>query len=139
MRILILGASGMVGYNLYKFLKEYNDIFLSVRDHSLIKNNLFSQAKKVIHYDANDPFSLTVHLKDLKPDVIINAIGVTKQITNLDLANSIYINSYFPHYLNKLGQEYGIRLLTLSTDCIFSGKKGNYTESDNSDAQDSYG
>tara|TARA_B100000963_G_C22638529_1_gene679023 strand:- start:3076 stop:3936 length:861 start_codon:yes stop_codon:yes gene_type:complete len=139
MKILILGATGMVGYNLYKCLKNYNDIFLSIRRKSIINENIFSEAEKVFFFDAYEILELANQLDDIRPNVIINAIGVTKQISKIDIANSIYINSLFPHNLYKICQEKGIRLIAFSTDCIFSGKKGFYSETDFADAQDLYG
>lgn len=79
-------------------------------------------------------------IKTLKPDFVINCIGIIKQLlTAKDPIPSIYINALFPHQLAQLCQKYNAKLIQISTDCVFSGKKGNYTEQDNPDPVDLYG
>ncbi len=75
-----------------------------------------------------------------KPDVIINAVGIIKQLpTSKEVVETLKINSIFPHQLAQIAQASGARLITISTDCVFNGRKGNYTEKDISDAEDLYG
>jgi dTDP-4-dehydrorhamnose reductase len=75
-----------------------------------------------------------------KPNVVINAVGVIKQIsTSKDVVKTLKINSIFPHHLAQLSQDSNARLITVGTDCVFTGRKGNYTETDVSDAEDLYG
>ena len=73
-----------------------------------------------------------------KPNVVINCIGrlVKDSSNHPDLA--IYLNSFFPHYLAKLGKDMNFKLINLSTDCVFSGKKGDYSEYDFKDGEDMY-
>jgi dTDP-4-dehydrorhamnose reductase len=79
-------------------------------------------------------------LKDYKPDVTINTIGITKQRKIKDYEiNNLKVNALFPHEINKLAEGVGSRFIHFSTDCVFSGKKGNYRENDESDAVDIYG
>tara|TARA_B100000965_G_C19597478_1_gene760927 strand:+ start:2477 stop:3157 length:681 start_codon:yes stop_codon:yes gene_type:complete len=74
------------------------------------------------------------------PDCVVNCIGITKQLCDQDnIEDTILINSVLPHRLDKFCRNLDIRLIQLSTDCIFSGKKGFYTEDDPSDAEDLYG
>jgi dTDP-4-dehydrorhamnose reductase len=71
---------------------------------------------------------------------VINAAGIVKQRTDVrDGALSMEINAIFPHLLARLCREHGARLVLLSTDCVFSGKKGNYSEKDRPDPEDVYG
>jgi dTDP-4-dehydrorhamnose reductase len=75
-----------------------------------------------------------------QPDVIINAVGIIKQLpSSKDVIKTLKINSIFPHQLAQLAQTTGARLITISTDCVFNGRKGSYTEEDISDAEDLYG
>ena len=79
-------------------------------------------------------------VKAHKPDVIINCIGVIKQLKHADEPLKVLpINSIFPHKLHYFCNQEDIRLIHISTDCVFSGKKGNYLETEISDAQDLYG
>jgi dTDP-4-dehydrorhamnose reductase len=85
-----------------------------------------------------------VHLQKLfeleKPHVVINCAGLIKQSEEAgDHVTIIYINCLFPHHLANLSLKYNFRLIHISTDCVFSGSKGNYTEDDFPDAQDLYG
>ncbi len=139
MKILILGASGMVGHSLYNSLKDDHDLFISLRRESSYLEEYFAEAQRVIYFEAENIFSLSGSISDLKPEVIINAIGITKQMTGSSVSNSIFVNSMFPHQLLEVCQHQGIRLITLSSDCVFSGTKGNYNELDDPDATDLYG
>jgi dTDP-4-dehydrorhamnose reductase len=78
--------------------------------------------------------------KVARPEVVINAVGVIKQLpTAKDPIVALTINSLFPHQLAALCRESGARLVTLSTDCVFNGRRGMYTETDVADAEDLYG
>ena len=79
-------------------------------------------------------------LCEIKPDIVINCIGIVKSLVNVvPLDELYYINSIFPYTLSKITSEKKIDLIHFSTDCVFSGKTGNYKESDFADSQDSYG
>jgi dTDP-4-dehydrorhamnose reductase len=78
-------------------------------------------------------------LHNYKPSVVINCIGVLINDANRNIENAVFVNSYFPHYVAKLADIYDTKLIHISTDCVFSGKKGNYAETDFSDAIDVYG
>jgi dTDP-4-dehydrorhamnose reductase len=82
---------------------------------------------------------LVNQLKNLKPDILVNCIGILVKESEEHHSKAVYINSYLPHFLSKLGKEMNFKLIHLSTDCVFSGKKGDYTENDLKDAQDFYG
>ena len=79
-------------------------------------------------------------LAELRPDYVINCVGIIKQRHEAQAAiPSITVNSLLPHKLAEIVQEWGGRLIHFSTDCVFSGKRGQYTEDDDSDAEDLYG
>ena len=79
-----------------------------------------------------------IRKKGIKPDYIVNCIGVLIGGSNDNIANAIYINSYFPHQLKEIVKKINAKLVHISTDCVFSGKKGNYIEIDEKDGKDIY-
>lgn len=143
MKILVLGASGMMGSAIFRVLsKESNlEVFGSLRD---IKLKEFFKADEqknlIICNDVLDQVELKNLLAKHQPDVVVNAIGLVKQIEAAnDPLKIIPINSLLPHYLVKLCEDNSSRLIHVSTDCVFSGRKGNYVEEDFADARDLYG
>jgi dTDP-4-dehydrorhamnose reductase len=144
MKILILGANGMLGNAcMNHFLTKSNfKVLGTVRFESVI--NLFTpDVTNFIIPNINISDELVQ--KDLiareRPDVVINCVGIVKQVSNgNDYLRSITLNSLLPHQLAKRCEEYGSRLIHISTDCVFSGAKGSpYLESDKADADDLYG
>jgi len=133
MRILILGITGMIGNILFKeFSKNKNFITLGTSRNKKIKNSF------EYRLDINNIDSVEVVLKILQPDIVINTIGIIKQL-NVDKKEFIRVNTIFPYILSKLAEKYNFKIIQLSTDCVFSGLKGNYIEEDISDAMDIYG
>jgi len=143
MKILVLGASGMIGSGIFRVLSgERNfEVFGSIRFKELKK--FFSEHQKeylVICNDVLDQIQLVHLFSNIKPNVVINCVGLTKHQNNAhDVRLAIPINTMFPHRLADLCKACGARLIHISTDCIFSGSRGNYLEVDNSDADDVYG
>ena len=95
--------------------------------------------KDSIVVDVTDKNAVTKLVEEVRPDLIINCIGVLIKGSKEHPDNAIFINAYFPHLLKKLSDKIGAKLIHISTDCVFSGKRGNYTESDFRDADDIYG
>jgi len=95
--------------------------------------------KKTIKINVFNPKLVNKILIAKRPDVVINCIGILVKESNENPDRAIYVNSYFPHLLEKWGRELNFKLIHLSTDCVFSGKKGNYLENDLPDASDFYG
>ena len=132
-KILVLGASGMLGhvvYNLISTSKKY--------DVKGTKNSL-SGFKQLIDFNVRNLESFDAIFLAYKPSVVINCIGVLINDANRNIENAVFVNSYFPHYVAKLSENYGAKLIHISTDCVFSGKSGKYSETDFSDAIDIYG
>lgn len=143
MNVLVLGASGMLGNAVIRVLSENPD-YVVYGTSRLQSSKHFFESKiaerlltnvDVEHYD-----SLTQAFASSQPDVVINCIGLVKQLAEADdVLQAIPINTLLPHRLAKLCKLAGARLIHMSTDCVFTGNKGNYTEQDTSDAIDLYG
>lgn len=142
MKILILGATGMLGHKLMQMLSQRYSVTGTIRDDALklADHPLFEEMNIIGNVQADNLLSIQNALETVKPDVIINCIGIVKQLPAAqDPLPSIAINALFPHQLAHICRQKNIRLIHMSTDCVFSGRKGNYTENDHSDAEDLYG
>lgn len=142
-RLLILGASGMLGNALLRYFsaKGFFQVYASARDYGSL-GNIASvlNCKMIAGVDAENPFDLQRVFDLAQPDLVLNCVGVVKQLDEADDALvSIPLNSLLPHRLAELCVDAGSRLIHFSTDCVFSGKKGCYLESDIPDATDLYG
>lgn len=143
MKVLVLGASGMLGNAVFRVLSEKKDwqIYGTLRSasskrffHATIAEHL------LVGIDVEQYDSLIKAFVLSQPDVIINCIGLVKQLAEADdPLQAIPINTLLPHRLARLCEFSGARLVHMSTDCVFSGDKGGYCESDASDATDLYG
>ena len=140
MKILIFGSTGMLGSQLFINLSKMYDVIGTSRDvkihDSLVSfNNSFHQ-----FLDIKDDNEIKNIIRFIKPSVVINCIGLIKQRENVNNPLDVLpINSLFPHHLSEICKQFDARLIHISTDCVFSGKKGGYVESDKSDAEDLYG
>jgi len=143
MRVLILGASGMLGHAMMRKLSENDalDVYGTVRSTASLSHFKECLAKRILtHVDVEQHDSLVNVLNSLQPDVIINCIGLVKQLSESgNPLLALPINSILPHRLKQLCALGSSRLIHISTDCVFSGQTGNYLESDLSDATDLYG
>ena len=142
MRILVLGASGMIGSAAIRVLAEKTgwEVFGTVRSESLKHFFLPHISERIVAgIDVNDHDCLIDIMGRIRPDVTVNCVGLTKHKAagNEPLA-VIPLNSLLPHRLASLCAIAGARLIHVSTDCVFSGEKGNYTEIDPPDAPDIY-
>ncbi len=143
MKVLVFGASGMIGNTVLRVLSEKEDweVFGTVRDKSV--KRLFSAAigkrlRAAVDVERQD--SLARILDQIRPNVVVNCAGLTKHKPEAeDPLMSIPINTLMPHRLARLCKLVGARLIHVSTDCVFSGEKGGYIEDDFTDARDLYG
>lgn len=141
--ILILGASGMLGSTLLRFFGRSDDFVTvgSVRDTralSLLPTDLHAQVR--VGFDLENEHRLAQLLASTRPHVVINCVGIVKQLAAADeVMACLPVNTLLPHRLSSLCALAGARLIHLSTDCVFSGAKGLYTEADTADATDLYG
>lgn len=143
MRILVLGASGMLGNALFRYFLELPrySVFGTIRNHN--SKSLFPKdAQKYLlpGVEVENTDVLINVFSKVKPDIIFNCIGLVKQLEEAESPLvAIPINSLLPHRLALLSSICGARLVHFSTDCVFSGLKGMYVESDYSDSYDLYG
>jgi dTDP-4-dehydrorhamnose reductase len=143
LKVLVLGVTGMLGHTLFSQLASDNnlDVYGSARSSDF--NRFFSPeyCQKIIYPVHGEDFeSLTIFLTELKPKVVINCMGIIKQLPAADDALKIItMNALLPHRLAVICKAIGAKLIQISTDCVFSGKKGNYCEDDLPDPQDLYG
>jgi dTDP-4-dehydrorhamnose reductase len=141
-RVLILGGSGMLGHKLSQVISRKHDTCVTLRDRGLATKypQFFQRAQIIDGVEAQDVESISRAFDEARPDVVVNSIGVVKQLdSSKDAVVSIGVNALFPHRLAELSALHGARLITISTDCVFSGNKGNYKESENPDPEDLYG
>jgi len=142
MRILILGGDGMLGHQLFKHLKPMHDVRVTLRkDLTAYKRFMqFGTENTYAGVDVSSMDKLAEVLTNFYPDAVVNAIGIVKQLLEANESiPSLEINALFPNRLALLCKNINARMIHLSTDCIFSGQKGNYVEADFSDAEDLYG
>ena len=134
-KVLVFGTTGMLGFTLFTFLKKKN---LKVFGISRKKKN-FANKYMIFMKDFNE-INLKKILSKIKPDFVINCAGmINHKINSGNILETININSYFPHLLANNSIKFNFKLINISTDCIFSGRKGNYHEMSLPDATDIYG
>lgn len=143
-KILVLGASGMLGNAVLRFFAQKTDydVHGTLRSQALLGylQKLAPSANFSVGVDVDNLDSLTRLFANVKPKLVINCVGIVKQLEeSSDPLVALPINALLPHRLARLTQVAGARLVHLSTDCVFSGGKGSYSESDAPDAQDLYG
>lgn len=132
-KVLLFGATGMAGHMVYYYLQNTGKYEIT---NVVFRTKLTEDS---IIADVTDKEVVRSVVNVVKPDLIINCIGVLIKGSREHPDNAILINAYFPHLLERLATEIGAKLIHISTDCVFSGKKGNYTEEDFRDADDVYG
>ena len=140
MKILILGGDGMIGHKMAQVLSNLNhEIIVSIREQRELSLKSFSSKSKVFFNDFLKENVLNF-LDKVNPDVIVNAIGVTiRRGAAENIADTIYLNSFFPHQLANWSDIHNKRLIHFSTDCVFSGSEGSYSEDATPNALDYYG
>ncbi len=141
-KILILGGTGMLGHALFCYFGKKYDAFTTIRK-TKDYEDLFPpelNQKIIPGINISDIDSIRNLIEKTKFDLVINCIGIIKQDKDsTDSKLAIAINSLFPHQLAEICKENGTRVIHISTDCVFSGNKGNYKEEDYADADDIYG
>lgn len=131
-KILILGGDGMAGNMIKTYLIEKGyDVFVTTRKNAEDKSYFFDVLV--------DHRNLEEIINEVKPQFIINCIGVLNQFAEENHPGAILVNSFLPHFVDSLSDEYDFKFIHISTDCIFSGEEGDYTEKSLPDADSFYG
>lgn len=142
-KLLVLGASGMLGNAVFRFFQDdpLHEAFATVRSQRIIQS--FDSALHdhlIPNVDVENTDALLALVARVKPDVVVNCIGLVKQLSEADdPLQALPINALLPHRLSRICAITGARLIHFSTDCVFSGRQGAYVESDLPDATDLYG
>ena len=144
MRILILGGTGMLGHKMHDVLSRGHEVVSTTRSPvsslEVDAGEFFRSGRLIENVDATDMHRLDGLVAGFAPDVVINCVGVVKQRDEAhDPTLAISVNALLPHQLAALSEQHDARLIHFSTDCVFSGARGDYVESDPSDATDLYG
>jgi len=139
----VLGASGMLGNAMFRVLDEHEDfeVFGTARSSEVERFFAAKISQRLMTgIDVENQDALMNTFCQVRPKVVINCVGLIKQLAEAsDPLRSIPVNALLPHRLARLCDVSGARLVHISTDCVFSGEKGGYTESDLSDTRDLYG
>lgn len=142
MKILILGATGMLGHELVASLSRAHDVMATLRGTADAMPSHFAglDVGIVPGFDALDDEVMGRVIMQVRPDAVVNAIGVVKQVIDaIDEHDVMAINAAFPHKVAAICRAVGARFLHISTDCVFLGDRGMYSESATPDATDLYG
>jgi dTDP-4-dehydrorhamnose reductase len=140
-RVLVLGGSGMLGHKLWQVFDPLFDVYATLRggDGAPAARGI-DPARSVQNVSAETFETVIRAVADVRPDVVVNCVGIVKQAREArDPVSSILVNSLLPHRLAELCRAVDARLIHVSTDCVFSGRAGRYTESDIPDPEDLYG
>jgi len=142
-RVLVLGVNGLIGHTMYRKLKQEGfEVFGTMRRAKIeFMQYDFLQADTIIDgLDVQEISNVSEVILQIQPSVVVNCIGITRRKD--EISNSIQaikINALLPHQIAKICQDMSIRMIHLSTDCVFSGDFGLYTEDSIPDASDMYG
>jgi len=132
-KVLVLGATGLIGHQVYYHLQN------AKKYHVLAMAHTRQLDDATIQLDARNEYDFIKTIIQVKPDVIVNCMGILIAEANRNPEQAVFLNAYMPYRLKRMADEIQAKLIHISTDCVFSGKKGGYTESDIKDADDIYG
>lgn len=143
MKILVLGVTGMLGNAAFRVFSSdpRYEVWGTLRNTATLADFPPRIHERILRgVDVLDQDALVSTLVRIKPDVVVNCVGLIKQLADAnDPLTALPINALLPHRLARLCELAGARLIHVSTDCVFSGRSGGYLESDVSDAEDLYG
>jgi dTDP-4-dehydrorhamnose reductase len=142
MKVLIIGGDGMLGHELLAGLSASHEVAVTLRRDlcEYAPYGMFSERNAYCGVDVRVPERVLEAVADVRPDAIVNAAGIVKQRVEAQHAvPSLEVNAVFPHRLALMARAAGARLVHISTDCVFSGDRGRYRESDTPDPVDLYG
>ncbi len=130
MKLLVFGGEGMLGHIVKLYFEE--------KGHT-VKGTSRSDRGDYMFDATKNLQDAETYIKEFKPDVVVNCIGILNKVAEDNHTLAVMANSYLPNYLNDVCKENGVKLIHVSTDCVFDGKKGHYTEDSFKDAVTYYG
>jgi dTDP-4-dehydrorhamnose reductase len=130
MRVLVLGGNGMAGHMIVEYFKRKNaiELFFTTRNSN----------QDGIYVDVDNFEEVARVVQSVKPEVIINCVGILNDFAARNIPNAIKINSQLPHFLAELAERMDSKVIHISTDCVFSGQRGSYSEEDITDGTSIY-
>lgn len=138
MKVLVLGGDGMLGHQVAGRLAASHEVVATVRKlPTTAVTSALAGCRVISGVDVLAAGALEI-VRETGADAVVNAVGIVKQRT-ADPSESIAVNSLFPHQLARACRDADARLIHISTDCVFSGVRGDYRESDTPDPHDLYG
>jgi dTDP-4-dehydrorhamnose reductase len=140
MRVLVLGGGGMLGHKLCQILGRRFETYATFRGEPPTVPGVFEDVNALVGIDVSDVDQVAETVRRVRPAFVLNAIGLVKQRKEaMDPIRAISVNSLFPHQVAAICRIEAARLIHISTDCVFSGRRGDYTEDDIPDPVDLYG
>lgn len=133
-KVLIIGSKGMAGHLVKYYLNEKPNIILG----EVARNNVEDIDKGIYNVDVTNLKEVANSIYKFKPDYIINCIGILNEDAEANPDKAVFLNSFFPHHLANLATACNAKLFHISTDCVFSGKDGNYKSTDLKDGHGFY-
>ncbi|MBC8503623.1 MAG: SDR family oxidoreductase [Chloroflexi bacterium] len=139
MRVLVLGGNGMLGHKLCQILLNQMDVWATFQGDT-VSHEFLPKERLINKVAVQDSARVREVIESITPDAVVNAVGIVKQRDEAKQAvPSIRVNSLFPHQVADICEPHNIRVIQISTDCVFSGLRGNYSELDVPDPVDLYG
>lgn len=132
----------MLGHKAVQVLKNRFDVYATIRSdfRAVERFGIFEKARTFPNIDVENFETVENLIADLQPEIVLNAVGIIKQLeSSKNVIKTLSVNAIFPHRLAECAAEIGARVITVSTDCVFRGDKGDYKETDAADATDLYG
>lgn len=129
MRILVLGKTGMLGHVVYTyFLEKGYEVYGTTTKDEPLQYDAYKNLERIEEI-----------IEEVKPEVVVNCIGILNQVCEQNKSLAVKLNSLLPHYIDSLSEKYGFKFIHISTDCVFEGTKGKYSELSYADATSFYG
>ena len=130
-KVLILGSTGMLGHQVFYYLKSFSEFIV----YDISFRSKLTESTSII--DVKNILALESCIAELQPEYIVNCIGILVTGSQ-DEGNAIYLNAFLPHKLAAIASTFNSKLIHISTDCVFSGSKGQYLETDLRDGRGVY-
>jgi dTDP-4-dehydrorhamnose reductase len=123
-KILVIGAKGMAGHVMYNYFSNISTYIV----YGIARNT--NNDSQIFNIDVSDTKKVQNIINEYQFDYVINCIGILNNYAEENPDKAIWYNSYFPHFIEGVLKNTQSKLIHISTDCVFSGKKGGYTEND---------